>query len=61
MSAEFFADSFALKTIGKGKCLEALTLINKDSILDNKKNNFFTKTASIETKIKFINDYKRDS
>ena len=56
---EFFADSFALKTIGKEKCVEALTLMSKDS-RSNEKNKFFTKAVPLERKIQFINDYKEE-
>lgn len=54
---EFSADSFALKKLGKQKCIEALKLMNKN-LLSNEKNNFGKKNVALENQIHFINNYK---
>lgn len=59
-SAEFFADSFAVKIIGKEKCIEALTLMNKTS-KSNGGNDFFKKAIPLEKRIQFIKAYKEDN
>lgn len=56
--SELSADEFALKTIGKEKCIEALTLMNTDTNNRSKNKNFLIKTVSLERKIQFINDYE---
>lgn len=59
--SEFFADAYAVKLIGKERCLVALNLLKAQHI-NNKKTgtmyNVFFKVISIEEKIKFINEYQ---
>lgn len=58
LKSELLADEFAVKTLGKGKVLEALHLLNESSGA-NKKSSYslFSMSVPIERRIKFVNEY----
>lgn len=54
--SEFSADEFALKSIGKENCIEALRLMN--TYVNSGSRHLFLKPVPLERKIQFINDYE---
>lgn len=59
--SEFFADKYALKLIGKEKCLAALSLIKSQNVNSKKSGtiyNIFFKVVPIEKKVEFLNEYR---
>ncbi len=56
--AEFFADEYAIKKIGKEKCLEALEIIKNESNEDRTTQGSLFRPIPISRRIKFINEYQ---
>ncbi len=55
--AELFADEYAVKRIGKERCLAALEIIKNESSGDTSGYAKFFKPIPISTRIRFINEY----
>lgn len=54
---ELNADKYALQTIGKEKCLEALNAMKKDNVKQSNKS-WLSRSIPLERRIQFIKDYE---